>query len=134
MGEEGFYVLFPTNKLDSIITISEVIGLDRKSQKSYASLAVSEDGILKQNRFYFDLQLALLQKNVFFAFKENVRKLQSLEVFKVVFFDGLTKDSFFDGIFTVTSAIAITRIKLGQFRDSILPSNAGRTDDNRDLK
>jgi hypothetical protein len=51
-----------------------------------------------------------------------------------VFFDGLTKDKFFDTYATVDSAIAIARIKLCQFRDEILPSDAGRMYDNRDLK
>lgn len=74
------------------------------------------------------------QKNVFFIFEDNVRRLRTLEVYKGVFFDGLTKDKFFDIYTTVDSAIAIVRIKLGQFRDEILPSKAGRTDDNRDLK
>ena len=133
VGEEGFHVLFPKNKLDSI-TIQEVIALDRDSQKSYDSLAATDQGILQQNRFYFDLQLALHQKNVFFEFEYNVRKLRTLEVYKVVFFDGLTKDKFFDTYTTVESAIAIARIKLGQLRDEILPSKAGRTDDNKDLK
>ena len=34
VGEEGFHVLFPRDKLDSV-TISEVIKLDRQTQKSY---------------------------------------------------------------------------------------------------
>jgi hypothetical protein len=64
VGEEGFHVLFPKDKLDSI-TISELIALERESQKSYDSLGAIDQGILQQNRFYFDLQLALHQKNVF---------------------------------------------------------------------
>src|SRR5215211_3013339 len=59
-GEEGFHDLFPKDKLD-IVTISEVIALDRQTQKSYESLGATDQGILKQNRFYFDLQLALHQ-------------------------------------------------------------------------
>jgi hypothetical protein len=133
VGEEGFHVLFPKDKLDSV-TISELIALDRESQKSYDSLGATDQGILQQDRFYFDLQLALLQKNVFFVFEDNVRRLRTLEVYKGVFFDGLTKDKFFDTYNTVDSAIAIARIKLGQFREEILPSDAGRTDDNRELK
>ena len=61
--EEGFHVLFPKEKLDSV-TISEVIALDRDSQKSYESLGATDQGILQQNRFYFDLQLVLHQKKV----------------------------------------------------------------------
>jgi hypothetical protein len=134
VGEEGFHVLFPKDKLDSV-TISEVIKLDRQAQKSYESLGATDQGILQQNRFYFDLQLALHQKNVFFEFEYNVRKLRTLKVYKVVFFDGLTKDKFFDTYITVDNAVAIARIKLVQFQDEILPSNAGQTEeDNSDLK
>jgi hypothetical protein len=133
MGEEGFHVLFPKDKLDSVI-ISELIALDRESQKSYDSLGATDQGMLQQEKFYFDLQLALLQKNVFFVFEDNVRRLRSLEVYKGMFFDGLTKDKFFDTYTTVDSAIAIARIKLGQFREESLPSDAGRTYDDRDLK
>jgi hypothetical protein len=92
-------------------------------------LAAKQEGILRQNRFYFDLQLALLQKNVFFVFEGGVRELKSLEVSKVVFFDGLTKDKFFDTYITVDTAVAIARIKLRQLRDEILPSKAWQTDD-----
>jgi hypothetical protein len=135
VGEEAFHVLFPKDKLDSV-TISEVIKLDRQTQKSYESLGATDQGILQQNGFYFDLQLALHQKNVFFEFEDNVRKLRTLEVYKVVFFDGLTKDKFFDTYITVDNAVAIARIKLGQFQDEILPSNSGQTEeeDNSDLK
>ncbi|HJU35083.1 MAG TPA: DUF2299 family protein [Nitrososphaera sp.] len=132
--EEGFHVLFPKDKLDSV-TISEVIALDRESQKSYDSLGATDQGILQQNRLYFDLQLALLQKNVSFVFEDNVRRLRTIEVYKRVFFDGLTKDKFFDTYTIIDSAIAIARIKLGQFKDEILLSNkAGNTEDNSDFK
>ena len=81
VGEEGFNVIFTKDKLDSV-TISELITLDRESQKSYGSLGATDQGILQQNKFYFDLQLALHQKNVFFVFEDNVRRLRTLEVYK----------------------------------------------------
>jgi hypothetical protein len=61
-------------------------------------LADKTNGILEQNRFYFDLKLALLQMNVYFLIKKNMRELQSLEISKVIFFDGLTKDTLFNTI------------------------------------
>jgi hypothetical protein len=92
------------------------------------------NGILEQNRFYFELELALLQMNVYFVINKNMRELQSLEISKVVFFDGLTKDTFFDTINTVHNSIEISRIKIGQLRDSVLSSKASRADNNNDMK
>jgi hypothetical protein len=129
---EAFHILFPIDRLDSL-SISEIIILDLQSQKSYASLAAKPNGILEQNRFYFDLKLALLQMNVYFVIKKNIRELQSVEISKVVFFDGLTKDTLFNTINTVHNSIEIARIKTGQLRDMVLlPSKANRIDDNDD--
>jgi hypothetical protein len=46
-----------------------------------------------------------------------MRELQSLEISKVVFFDGLTKDTLFNTINTVNNSIEIARIKTFQIRD-----------------
>lgn len=110
---EAFHILFPIDKLDSL-RISQIIIFDLQSQKSYASLAAKTNGILEQKRFYFDLELALLQMNVHFIIKKNMQELQSLEISKVVFFDGLTNDTFFNTINTVRNSIEIARIKIGQ--------------------
>jgi hypothetical protein len=69
--QEAFQILFPVDKLDSL-RISQIIIFDLKSQKSYASLADKTSGILEQNRFYFDLELALLQMNMHFIIKKNM--------------------------------------------------------------
>jgi hypothetical protein len=130
---KAFHILFPIDRLDSL-SISEIIILDLQSQKSYASLAAKTNGILEQNRFYFDLELALLQMNVYFVINKNMRELQSLEISKVVFFDALTKDTLFNTINTVHNSIEISRIKTDQLRDSVLSSKASRADDNNDLK
>ncbi len=130
---KAFHILFPIDRLDSL-SISEIIILDLQSQKSYASLAAKTNGILEQNRFYFDLELALLQMNVYFVINKNMRELQSLEISKVVFFDALTKDRLFNTINTVHNSIEISRIKTSQLRDSVLFSKASRADDNNDLK
>jgi hypothetical protein len=130
---QAFHILFPIDRLDSL-RISEIIIFDLKSQKAYASLAAKTNGILDQNRFYFDLELALLQMNVYFMIKKNMRELQSLEVSKAIFFDGLTKDALFNTINTVHNSIEVARIKTGQLRDSLLSYNTSRGDDNKDLK
>ena len=129
---EAFHILFPVDRLDSLI-ISEIIIFDLKSQKSYASLATKTNGILEQNRFYSDLELVLHQMNVNFMIKKNIRELQSLEISKIIFFDGLTKDILFNTINTVRNSIEIARIKTDQLRDSVLSSKASRTDDNEDV-
>jgi hypothetical protein len=116
------------------LSISEIIILDLQSQKLYASLAAKPNGILEQNKFYFDLELALLQMNVCFVIRKNMRELKSLEISKGLFFDRLTKDTLFNTINTVHNSIEIARIKTGQLRDSVLSSKASRADDNNDLK
>jgi hypothetical protein len=130
---EAFHILFPINRLDTL-KISEIIIFDLKTQKSYASLAAKTNGILEQNRFYFDLELALLQMNVYFVIKKNMRELQSLEISKVLFFDGLTKDRLFNTINTIHNSIEIARIKTGQLRDSVVYANTSRVDGDKELK
>ena len=129
---EAFHILFPINRLDTL-RISEIIILDLQSQKSYASLADRPNGISEQNAFYFDLELALLQMNVSFVIKKNMRELQSLEISKVLFFDGLTKDRLFNTINSVRNSIEIARIKTGQLRDSVVYANTSLHDD-KELK
>ena len=131
---EAFHILFPIDRLDNL-SISEIIILDLQSQKSYASLAAAKpNGILEQNRFYFDLKLALLQMNVFLTIKKNIRELQSVEIYKVLFLDGLTKNTLFDTINTVHNSIEIARIKTGLLRDGVLLSKTSRVENNNDLK
>jgi hypothetical protein len=117
----AFHVFFPVERLDSL-SISEIIIFDLQTQKAYSSLAAKTNGILEQNRFYSELKLALLQLNVCFIFKKNVRELLSLEVSKVLFFDGLTKDTLFNTIHKVHNSIEIARTKTSFLRDSVLSS------------
>jgi hypothetical protein len=130
---EAFHILFPIDRLDSL-RISEIIIFDLQSQKSYASLAAKTNGIFEQNKFYFDLELTLLQMNVYFIIKKNMRELQSLEISKVVFFDGLTKDTLFNTVNAVHNSIEIARIKTGHLVDLVLSSQAGQADDYNNLK
>ena len=58
-----------------------------------------------------------------------MRELQSLEIFKILFFDGLTKDTLFNTINIVHNSIEIARIKTGLLRDSILSSEARLPDE-----
>jgi hypothetical protein len=97
-------------------------------------LAAKTNGIIEQNRFYFGLELALLEMNVYFTIKKNMQEFQSLEISMVVFFDGLTKDTLFNTINTVRNSIEIARIKTGQLRDSVLSSKASQAEDNSHLE
>lgn len=125
---KAFHILFPIERLDSL-RISEITIFDLKTQKAYSSLAAKTNGILEQNIFYSELTLTLLQLNVYFLMKKNMRELQSLEIFKVLFFDGLTKDTLFNTINKVHNSIEIARIKTGQLRDSVLSSEASLADE-----
>ena len=127
-GRKAIHILFPIERLDSL-RISEIIIFDLKTQKAYSSLAAKTNGILEQNIFYSELTLTLLQLNVYFLIKKNTRQLQSLEIFKVLFFDGLTKDTLFNTINKVHNSIEIVRIKTGLLRDSVLSSEANLADE-----
>jgi hypothetical protein len=70
--------------------------------------------------------------NVYFTIKKNMRELKSLEIYKVIFFDGLTKDTLFDTINTIHNSIEIARAKTAQLRDLVLPSKASRVEDDND--
>jgi hypothetical protein len=125
---KAFHILFPIERLDSL-RISEIIIFDLKTQKAYSSKAAKTNGILEQNMFYTELTLTLLQLNVYFLMKKNMRELQSLEIFKILFFDGLTKDTLFNTINKVHNSIEIARIKTGLLRDSVLSSEASLADE-----
>jgi hypothetical protein len=71
--------------------------------------------------------------NVHFLIKKGARELQSLEVSRVIFFDGLTKDALFNTINEVHNSIEIARIKTGLLRDSILFSEATVADENGNI-
>jgi len=123
----AFHVFFPVRRLDSLI-ISEIIIFDLQTQKAYSSLAEKTNGVLEQNRLYSELKLALLQLNVCFIIKKNVRELLSLEVSKVLFFDGLTKDTLFNTIHKVHNCVEIARTKTDLLRDSVLSSGTSIAD------
>jgi hypothetical protein len=118
---KAFHILFPIERLDSL-RISEIIIFDLRTQKAYSSQAAKTNGILELNMFFTELTLTLLQLNVYFLMKKNMRELQSLEIFKILFFDGLTKDTLFNTINKVHNSIEIARIKTGLLRDSVLSS------------
>ncbi len=130
---KAFHILFPIERPDSL-NISEIIIFDLQTQKAYSSLATKTNGILEQNMFYSELKLMLLQMNVDFLIRKGERDLQSLEVSKVLFFDGLTKNTLFNGINKVHNSIEIARIKTGIFRDSILSSEAAMADEHHESR
>lgn len=124
----GFHVSFSTEQLDSVV-ISEIIVMDQDYQNAYKLLPA-----LEQTNFFYDLKLALLQMNVMYSLENSFRELKSVAVVKPIYFDGLTKDKFFDTVFTVHHAIEIARTKLGLFRNKNLHSQAGLGDNNDLLK
>lgn len=125
---KAIHILFPIERPDSL-SISEIIIFDLQTQKAYSSLATKTKGILEQDRFYSELKLALLQMNVHFLIKKGVRDLQSLEVSKFIFFDGLTKNTLFNTMNKVHNSIEIARTKTGILRESVLSSEAPVADE-----
>ena len=130
---KAFHILFPIERLDSL-TISQIIIFDLQTQKAYTSLAAKTNGIFEQDRFYSELKLSLLQMNVHFIIKKGARELQSLEVSRVLFFDGLTKHVLFNTINEIHNSIEIAKTKTGLLRDSISSSEATVVDENGNMK
>jgi hypothetical protein len=126
----AFHILFPVDSFDSL-RISEIIIFDLQSQKAYSSLATKTGGILDQNAFYFDLERELLHMNVHFVIRKNMRELQSLEIYKVIFFDGLTKNTFFDTIDRIRNSIELARIKANLLKDSVLSGEEAHTEEKK---
>lgn len=125
---KAIHILFPIERPDSL-SISEIIIFDLQTQKAYSSLATKTKGILEQDRFYSELKLALLQMNVHFLIKKGMRDLQSLEVSRVIFFDGLTKNTLFNTMNIVHDSIEIARIKTRTLQESVLSSEAPAADE-----
>jgi hypothetical protein len=69
-GEEGFHIIFSNTKLDSL-TIQELIAMKMEDQQSYASIARTQDGILKQINFTLTFSLHYTKRVYFLASREH---------------------------------------------------------------
>ena len=116
-------VYFPGSKPDNLIIDTDMF----LKEEDYNLLRTQKRHI--QNRFIFDLQAALLQMpsvrhNVLYDEKGTFARLK---VYKEIYFDGLTKHMFMTSIGDIAEGVMLCLIKFGQFRDSLWPEGAGKS-------
>jgi hypothetical protein len=74
-------------------------------------------------RFWIDLKTYLILMNVSTKIEPNLDALESIELSKWIYFDGLTQNKFIDTITKVTDAIELCNIMWAKFVDSIKDQN-----------
>lgn len=99
-------VLQPRTKADSIQVVGE-IKLNKKNQEKL--LAIPE----KEKRFLlFDLRMGLLSTGCRWKFLPTLESWNTIQLSKDVFFDGFSKDRFFEIIGTVNRAVTLVCLSL----------------------
>ena len=99
-------VLQLRKKTDSIQVVGD-IRLNEKNQEKI--LTISE----KEKRFMlFDFRMALLSTGCRWQFIPSSESWETLQISKTVFYDGLTKDRFFETIEVVTRAVSLAILTL----------------------
>jgi hypothetical protein len=98
---ETAYVIMRKDRIDSITvyTRSDFSPLD---QKAFSSLSSSKKG-----EFIDAITASLFNLNLHFRFHPNPEQMQSLEIKKNIFFDGLTKDRLFEVVDRVLSGMEL---------------------------
>ncbi len=102
------------DKLDSL-TIAATIGLTPEDQRAFSYLKPE-----KRIDFVQNCEVALLQIGVNYEFQPDRDNAQSVSLAKVLFYDGLTKQSFLDGIMEPCRALELVNLQYSRLRSSIL--------------
>lgn len=111
-------VIINKNKIDSLIiyTKSDFSTLD---QKAYSGLSKDD-----KRSFTLDLKFSLSQLNIAYAIQPDENNIKSIYMQKVIYFDGLTKDKFFDTIFYIVSGINVVSLTYEEHLHSKSDSNS----------
>ena len=107
--KEVFYINIPNSFRDKIF-VEKVGGFSNIDKQAFDKLSQFE-----QNEFIFELKDSLLRTNIGFSFHEVVK----VKLYKIVFFDGLSKTSLFDALMSIFSADRITHIVYGRLSDKL---------------
>ena len=93
------------DRIDSIIVVQNM-NLSDEDKRTFAHLAKA-----KKLEFVRDLKLSLLHLGIDYAIQPDSERLEYVQMSRKIYFDGLTKDRFFDTIFHVQRAMEIMRLK-----------------------
>jgi hypothetical protein len=105
------YINIPGNSHDKVL-IENVVSFSTVDKNAFNRLPLTT-----QDDFIFQLKQALYQLNVAFNFMDDIT---TIKIWKVIFFDGLSKHVLFDTISAILSANRTAEIKLGQLSDIII--------------
>jgi hypothetical protein len=107
-------VLQPQSKVDSLLVRCDVRLADKGQEKL---LALPE----KEREFMlFDLRMVLLSTECRCQFVPSSRSWKAIRVSKPVFYDGLTKDRFFETVDTVARAVSLVTLTF-QWKFGVTP-------------
>ena len=97
-------VIVGKDKIDSVEIIS-FVGFSEQDKKAYASLRAKP-----RNDFVNGIVESLLPINIIYSFRPDLNTLEEIVLKKTIYFDGLTKNSFFDAIHTIVRGIEATHL------------------------
>ena len=110
-------VIVNKESLDSVLFITS-IGFSPDDQNTFSHL--KEDA---RRKFLRAIKRDLINIGVAFATPPNEMNVQSIQMSKTVYFDGLTKNSFFETLLTVSRALMAVQLSyetyLSKTRDSV---------------
>jgi hypothetical protein len=108
------FVLQPRNKVDSLLVVCDT-RLTDEGQKRLSTLPEKERGFM-----LFDLRTVLLSTACRWQFIPSLESWKTIRVSKAVFYDGLTKDRFFETVDTVARAVSLVILSF-QWKFGITP-------------
>lgn len=107
-------VFQPQSKIDSF-SVAGDMKLSRESQKKLGEIPE------KQRRFmFFDFKMALLSTECHWQFTPSSESWKTVRVSKTVFYDGLSKDRFFETVDSVTRAMSLVILTF-QWKFNVTP-------------
>ena len=101
--------------VDRVIILSKI----KFSQEDLSNYRLSAE----KYKFWIELKTYLILMNVSTKIEPNLDELQSIELSKWIYFDGLTQDKFIDTTTKITDALDLCKIMWTKFVDSIKSQN-----------
>jgi len=84
--------------------------LDKEYKKAFVALKDNEEKL----KILLDLERSLLEINVAYVLTPNHKNLERVEIYKKIYFDGLTKDKFMNTIFALQRGTNLVNLMFRQ--------------------
>jgi hypothetical protein len=108
-GGESVNIILFKNKIDSVL-FGTAVKFNDQDRMTYAKLKIQG-----KKPFLFALESALLQLDVVYAYHPNHNNLERIEIEKRVYFDALTKQTFFDTLHLIYRASTIVSVMFSNY-------------------